>query len=101
MRLTPTMIWGSFAANDDYAGLVGRVYRELGGFLDGANRHDESLPHVTLARFKDAVTPIDLQMPPELPPLEVSSFTLFESELGPSGPRYTEVATFPLSAEPT
>jgi len=59
--------------------------------------------HVTLARFKDGAPGpvgafIEAQNDLRAGPVDVDSFTLFESRLGSAGPHYEALAQYPLTA---
>ena len=80
------------------AAAVGRALQPL-GFQESPR---DFTPHVTLSRPRSgsdgtrllsALRPVFAE---RIGPMKVDSMALFNSETLPSGPRYTELATFPL-----
>ena len=95
---SPRLIWARFGPEPAFAQLSAAVFRQLG---IRPPDHADSIPHVTLARFrKDMPRPISLSViyPPE-PPLTmpVTTVALWQSELKSPHPVYRVLAEFPLS----
>lgn len=98
-RRAPRALWAGLAG--DLAGLAGlqaalaQRLRSLGVRLDDR----PFAPHVTLARRRDGPPATTLPWPPAAgPPLAfpAEDFCLFDSQLAPTGPRYTVLDRFPL-----
>lgn len=94
---SPRMIWAVF--NDDglYKELTDKVFESVGGFSLQDNRGKDSIPHITLARFKNlriareaSLTQPDI----ENKIIKVSSCDLMESKLLRSGPVYKVLHSF-------
>lgn len=101
-----------------WVGLEGDV-EELARLVDGVERALEPIgfprekrpysPHLTLARVPDHATVdqrleltslLDSYRPPPLPPIELSTVSLMQSFLQPTGARYERVAEFPVTRGP-
>jgi 2'-5' RNA ligase len=68
---------------------------------DGPQDRKAFRSHLTVARIKRPLPPALRRLPStiqlgEWEPVDVTAFHLIESELRPTGPRYTERAVFPL-----
>ena len=68
---------------------------------DGPQDNREFRSHLTLARIKTGLSDADVNLLQnmelkDLPPIRVEGFSLMCSELQPQGPRYTELAFYPL-----
>ena len=91
---TPRVLWLGIAE-----GLTGlrALHAELRARLgDAAMPADEFNPHLTLARFRDRVSRLDVKgmalMKAAAGPCSIDRVTLYESHLSPKGPTYTQVA---------
>jgi len=92
----PRMIWLEFEKNNDFDKLVENAFNAVEKF---ARIHPEnnSIPHITLARFRDFVDFKKINLPQfSLEPLLISDFYLMESTLTPYGPIYQKLAEFNL-----
>lgn len=95
----PQMIWGVFKRNDSYSNLAKSVERAMKEFIETPSDR-EQIPHVTLARFKnaDALQGIELSSPGlKDNTLQVRSCELVEAKLFSAGPIYTLVKKFQLN----
>lgn len=92
----PSMIWASYKSNKEFSRLVSAIEEQLKPLIEfGDKRNGHApIPHITLARFKNAV--IDPLPPVELDSITVNSISLFESKLTENGLIYTELEKFPL-----
>lgn len=94
----PRLLWAQFGGNENYKHLVRAIQDVLGSLLQldySSEQEKESIPHITLARFKRRIKVEGLILEqPEIAPFTVSSCQLISSELLPEGPLYTECATF-------
>jgi len=92
------MIWAKFEKSNHFDKLVSAAYGQVQEFIQIALQK-ESIPHVTLARFKDYVDWRKINLPQlKFKPLQVSMFYLMESTLTPRGPIYQKLAEFKLNA---
>lgn len=89
---------------EDPAGTLGNLARVLESVARAVGFPAEDRPfrpHLTLARFR---SPADLRpllgsLPAIVAPSWVDRLTLFRSDLGAGPPRYSGVATFPLTSQ--
>ncbi|MCR4322949.1 MAG: RNA 2',3'-cyclic phosphodiesterase [Candidatus Azambacteria bacterium] len=94
--MPPRMVWAVFQESDAYERLVENMQKELRGFL-AVEPHEETIPHATLARFKDPALAQAINVEktlPELASFDVHSVELVESCLDPAGVRYKTLETF-------
>jgi 2'-5' RNA ligase len=101
----PRVLWvGAGSGVDELAGLRDGLYRALR--RDGISLPNESFSaHLTVGRVRDNTSPEEraaigslwssLRIP-ALPAFDLREARLMRSDLGPGGPRYTALATFPL-----
>lgn len=85
--------------------LIHRIFGEIDRTTAESGFPSEArpfVPHITLARARRTLQgSVRQTLPPLLrwagspPAFEVSSFSLIESKLGPGGPQYLRLATFP------
>lgn len=97
---TPRMIWATFFDRGEYKKLSDAVYNALGEFSGMDYRNKESIPHITLARFRypAVAKELTLRQPDiESGAVKVSSCDLMESRLSPHGPTYEIVKSFRLA----
>lgn len=95
----PRVLWvGVDEPTRSMASLQAAVEEECGAI--GFKRERRAFkPHLTLARVRGRIGPIeidDLGEPGSLGEQDVASITLFQSELKPSGAVYVPLATIPL-----
>jgi len=102
------MLYGKIEGGDSLAALAGQVEKSLQP-LGMPPEEREYLPHLTLARCKavqhhlrshvpgDIVTVTKELEAFEFGTLTAQEFHLIESRLGPSGPTYLTVASFPFA----
>ena len=94
------MIWAVFSdAEGVYKVLVDKVYEALEELATRDNRSKESIPHITLARFKLPSIGREVKIiQPDVKDkvMKVSSCDLMESTLSRSGPSYKVIESFPL-----
>lgn len=89
------MLWLRGKRSLAFEEFVNELKRFLVPVLGGLEEEKEPLPHLTLARLREAVEVKTLSFKPiTLPPLRATSATLFESELRPEGPVYTALEVF-------
>lgn len=97
------MVWAIFQdTGGAYKALVDKVYAALEEFATRDNRSKESIPHITLARFKypSIGKEIKITQPDvEDKVMKISSCDLMESELSRSGPTYSVIETFNLGTK--
>ena len=100
-RAKPSHLWASVERVAPLLHLQSRVETALNrlGLVPEGRKF---LPHVTLARLKDAPTArvqdfIGRNAPFRLGPWTVEHFTLFQSHLGRAGAEYQGIADYPLS----
>jgi RNA 2',3'-cyclic 3'-phosphodiesterase len=97
----PRVFWAGVEASPNLAELAGDVDRRLSA-LGIAAESREFRPHLTLARFKseDGLPRLQEEIkklePFDFGSMRASEFYLFQSQLGPSGAKYTKLATFPF-----
>lgn len=97
-NIVPRMIWAKFSLNEHYSKLVDEVFQKLESYITEQNRV-EKIPHITLARFQENSQFKDQSLPqPTLDDraLEISQFTLYESQPTTEGSSYTQIADFRL-----
>ena len=85
--------------------LIHRIFREIDRTTSEISFPSEArpfAPHITLARARRTIhNSARKTLPPLLrwagspPAFEITSFSLIESRLGPGGPQYLRLATFP------
>jgi RNA 2',3'-cyclic 3'-phosphodiesterase len=101
-RRPPTMIWSTFSGRGSFAALAGAVSAAARRHAPEMAADKEPLPHVTLARFKNA-TPARgrdvTQLPARPESFLVDGVKLIESQLMPSGPVYTTVENIYFSKD--
>ena len=90
------MIWAEFEKGNHFDKLVNAVYTSVREFVQ-VSLQKESIPHVTLVRFRDYIDWQKINLPQlKFEPLQVSMFYLMESTLTPRGPIYQKLAEFKL-----
>lgn len=91
----PYMVWARFADNENFCALSADIHEAVGADI---NKKKPSVPHVTLARFKNPVLSknIDLAHKGNVSDLQVKEAVLWESVLKPTGAEYLHVKTFLL-----
>ncbi len=94
----PRMLWARAQAAPAYAALAHAVAAAAAAAAPGADPPRTAAPHVTLARARGRGEGVRWPPPRALADaaLAVRACALVRSELGPSGPRHTVLATFPL-----
>lgn len=99
----PSMIWITYDPKIEFTGLIREINGKVVSFLKKHNQpvllssHQNPTPHITLARFKNNLTPSQISLTPfTVAELSVQSFTLMHSQLTPKGPTYTALSTFNL-----
>ncbi|MDD5251278.1 MAG: RNA 2',3'-cyclic phosphodiesterase [Patescibacteria group bacterium] len=95
-RRLPTMVWGNYDGAG-FAGLAAAIRAAAAPFAPAMPPEKEALAHVTLVRFRDARPLPEPPQPAALAPFTAREIVLFESELLPGGPVYTERARYPLA----
>lgn len=92
-----SMIWAQYQTNQVFTEFVATIEKTLRGIIEFKDQRDGNapIPHITLARFKNATISSLPQI--TLDPIEVTTVSLFESKLANNGPIYTELEQFPLS----
>ena len=90
----PRVLWLGIAEGlTGLRALHGELRARLG---DAAMPADDFNPHLTLARFRDRVSRLDVRGIAEAKaaagPCSIDRVTLYESHLSPKGPTYTQVA---------
>ncbi|MCT4590665.1 MAG: RNA 2',3'-cyclic phosphodiesterase [Carboxylicivirga sp.] len=94
------VVWQGIQHSEELNALQAKVESALIGDQSGDKLFT---PHITLLRLKkgSGIVRDNLKavMKKEMPALSlnVNAFTLYESQLGPNGPKYIEKATFPLT----
>lgn len=94
--MPPRMIWVMFAPSDAYLKLTEEMQETLRSFLS-VEPHTETVPHATLARFKNPGLAREIDLSKSLPKLatfDVRSVTLVESRLDPVDVRHEALETF-------
>ena len=91
----PSMIWAQFESNKHYEQLCNKIYNSIHKYASKSepDKSHEIIPHITLARFKNTITPIDLTQT-ELSNFTVKACHLMESKLNSDGLVYSTIATF-------
>lgn len=96
----PSMIWAVFGdAGGAYKALADKVYGALEEFSARDNRNKESIPHITLARFRNPSIAREIkiiQPNTEHTVTKVSSCDLMESKLARTGSTYSSIKSFSL-----
>jgi 2'-5' RNA ligase len=98
----PRVLFLHMGSDGRAADLAHRVRTVVGEtWPDGPQDTRPFRGHLTLARIKTKLSRSDINLLRELqfgelPPVPVTGYSLLASELGPTGPRYTELAFFPL-----
>jgi 2'-5' RNA ligase len=102
-RGTPRVLWVGLSAPEALTDLQRRVELVLTGLgLEGEDRPFS--PHITLGRVKTPPpallvnTFLNKNRPFETPPIPVSEFILYSSQLRPQGALYQREAVYPLPA---
>lgn len=100
----PFMIWAVFEKHTSFTNLIRVINRSVVEYLKKHKQpvflssHLEPVPHITLARFKKNVPPVQMSFTPfSIKELPVHSFTLMLSQLTRQGSIYTSIKSFPLS----
>lgn len=100
---TPYMIWAVFKNSRAYQELVKSVNGAMKEFSEEVASEEgrESIPHITLARFKDGRVlkyedMLKLFSTKEII-LKVDNILLMESKLSPTGPTYFSIENFALA----
>ena len=101
-RRTPTVVWAGLGGGvADLAALHDAVEAALTGGVGPAPETTAFRPHLTLARVRGAVTPVEADRLrlllaavrfDDMPPFAVESVRLMQSELLPGGARHTTLA---------
>lgn len=98
----PRMFFAAVSGGDALGGLAGETNRALAGLGIEAEAR-AYMPHLTLARIKDAAVPLQAlrEKLAALPSQDFGQFTagsyfLYLSKLGPGGSVYTKLAEFPI-----
>lgn len=93
----PRMIWARYQKHEAFRQLVVRLHRLYQQIDPHIQMRKSPIPHITLARLKtpDAAQEVSLDLPQDLA-MEVNHCVLWNSTLTPSGPIYTEIASFSL-----
>ncbi len=90
----PNMVWAIFFDSENFARLAQGVSDQLNNLLALRQEH-KSIPHVTLARFRDYQAWRDIKLNQlKITDLLVDKIQLFESRLKPEGPTYNKIADF-------
>jgi len=90
---TPSMVWAQYENCSEYTDLVKKIM----GITHSRFQHRDTIPHITLARFKNwhAVKDLKFEQPiGSKVELEVSQIQLMESELRRGGAVYNIVENF-------
>lgn len=97
----PRVVIVGLAPNKNLSELVESIEKHISPF--GFPREREFVPHLTLARIKERVSPhfLDAVQKIKVASLEWESqtFYLYKSDLVSSGPHYTKIASFKVEEE--
>lgn len=97
--MPPRMVWAEFQESDVYRQLAQDLQDTLKSFL-AVEPHKETIPHATLARFKNPILAKEMNIEkskPELTSFDVRSIELVESRLDPAGVQHETLEIFPLT----
>jgi len=91
----PYMVWAQFDINENFNKLVADIHKAAGVKF---NKNKPSIPHVTLARFKDPglSKKITTDLNKNIPDMIVKEVVLYESVLKPTGAEYKKLFRFRL-----
>ncbi len=100
----PRMLWARFHTHPHFSLLAQELHQQITRYLAHHQHstppalHHPIVPHVTLARTRNALPrPLPLGEAPAPPSLTVAGFHLFASHLSPQGATYEKLASFMLS----
>ncbi len=92
------MIWAVFESRL-YEELAKKMVQSLKEFTEKESGRSASIPHLTLARFKEPSSARGVKLPKpkfSINQFRVSSVELMESKLSPQGPSYTVIDSWSL-----
>jgi len=102
-----SMIWIVYEPSNEFTHLLREINGKVVTYLKKYSQpvllssHQEPVPHITLARFKDKIQTIQTSFAPfSTKDLSVSSYTLMHSQLSPKGPTYASIETYELIRTP-
>ncbi|GAB4422082.1 MAG: hypothetical protein OHK0039_37850 [Bacteroidia bacterium] len=91
----PRMVWARYRRLANFQFLCDRMADHFGQVLPGHQIRHKPVPHITLARLRDADL-ASLSLQAAVPPLPARELVLWSSTLSPDGATYTPVGRYPL-----
>lgn len=99
-----SMIWVIYEKSSEYTQLTKVVNTIIVSYLKNhrhpiyLSSHQEPIPHITLARFKDKISLPDQTFPSlSVNSLDIKSITLMQSQLSSKGPKYIQIKRLSFS----
>ncbi len=99
---TPTMLWLAFKPSVGFVAMCKAIRKAAKNIFEFKPAHNEPLPHVTLARFRDGIPVPCQKMAKSIEyrrTFVVDECVMYESELSSDGPTYYELRHFKLGAD--
>lgn len=93
------MLWAKLKPSKEYQEISKLIRQHVSDEFQIKEEQRESIPHITLARFRKPVAPFMLELNEQLPAerLEVMHVEIWESDLQNKNERYKRIVAIPLA----